>query len=83
MANHVPNCLCIDDYVGDPFTLCSPRPRKHAIFLLLDVDNLLVYICFLYFVCVVDLKLDACLVGILVVPLSSNEGTNIVLYFFP
>lgn len=32
VANHVPNCLCIDDYVGDPFTLCSPRPRKHDFF---------------------------------------------------
>lgn len=31
------------------------------IFLLLDVNNLLVYKCFLYFVYVVDLKLDRCM----------------------
>lgn len=24
--NHVPNCLCLDNYVGDPFTLCTVKP---------------------------------------------------------
>lgn len=26
VVSHVPSCLCIADYIGDPFTRCYPRP---------------------------------------------------------
>lgn len=28
VLNHIPNCHCIEGYIGDPFNSCSPKPRK-------------------------------------------------------
>ena len=28
VVSHTPMCICPDAYVGDPFTQCTPRPRK-------------------------------------------------------
>lgn len=28
---HTPNCVCIRDYIGDPFTACNPRPSKPSL----------------------------------------------------
>lgn len=28
VVNHNPNCYCINDYVGDPFSRCNPPPSK-------------------------------------------------------
>lgn len=25
---HVPNCVCVKDYIGDPFTACTVAPCK-------------------------------------------------------
>lgn len=35
VLNHRPNCVCIDGYVGDPFTSCNPAPppRNKNLFL--------------------------------------------------
>lgn len=42
VINHVPSCTCIEDFVGDPFTACKPRPiaRKSAenYFLLMEKE---------------------------------------------
>lgn len=27
-SNHQPNCRCLDQYTGDPFSSCSPIPSK-------------------------------------------------------
>ncbi|CAH2015289.1 unnamed protein product [Acanthoscelides obtectus] len=37
VVNHVPNCVCLDSFVGDPFTMCH-RPSKTFSFLC--VNNL-------------------------------------------
>ena len=28
VVSHTPMCVCPSDYTGDPFTQCTPRPRK-------------------------------------------------------
>lgn len=28
VVNHVPNCVCLERFVGDPFTICRELPRK-------------------------------------------------------
>lgn len=29
VQNHIPTCLCQQDYTGDPFTLCSPMESTY------------------------------------------------------
>lgn len=29
VVSHTPMCVCPSDYIGDPFTQCTPRPRKN------------------------------------------------------
>lgn len=28
VQNHIPICICIDGYIGDPFTSCKPQPLQ-------------------------------------------------------
>lgn len=28
VISHAPNCICLPGFIGDPFRLCSPEPRK-------------------------------------------------------
>jgi hypothetical protein len=32
VISHTPNCVCLLNYVGDPFSQCIPKPRKIIIF---------------------------------------------------
>lgn len=36
VVNHIPNCICVDSYVGDPFTICTLQPRKIFSFVCID-----------------------------------------------
>lgn len=31
---HIPNCICLNKYYGDPFTICSPKPCKSFLMIL-------------------------------------------------
>lgn len=36
VLNHIPSCVCIDGYVGNPFTSCSPKPPERKLFKIYD-----------------------------------------------
>lgn len=34
VVNHVPNCACLDGFVGDPFRSCYPKPSKVFVYII-------------------------------------------------
>lgn len=34
VVTHIPNCICIEGYIGDPFTICNLKPRKEMFIIL-------------------------------------------------
>ena len=43
VINHVPTCTCVKDYIGDPFTRCTPQPRKSPVHSL-SVEDLIIFL---------------------------------------